>query len=138
VKPNAFTGRTKAPTDRDVAAALGDAKPVWDSIVAGMAEELGLDREWKTYGVKFGWALRLKKGKRNIVHIGPCEGSFTVLFILGERALSAARASGRSRAWAKLLDDAPHYPEGTGIRLDVRSAKDVAVVKKLAKIKLDN
>lgn len=75
MKPNAFIGRARRPSDADVAAALGAAKPVWDSIVVDMARELGLsDSEWKTYGVKHGWALRLRKGKRNIAHLAPCHG----------------------------------------------------------------
>jgi hypothetical protein len=139
VKPNAFIGRTRIPTDADVAAVLGPAKSLWDSIVVEMAQELGLaDREWKSYGAKYGWALRLKRGKRNIVHLAPCHGCFDVLFILGDRAVSAARASRLGRAATKLIDEAPHYPEGTGVRLEVSRAKDVPLIKKLARIKLQN
>jgi len=39
----------------------------------------------------------------------------------------AARASRLGRAAAKLLDEAPRYPEGTGIRFEVRRATDVAL-----------
>jgi hypothetical protein len=139
VKPNAFIGRTKTPTDADLTAALGAAKPLWDLVVVEMAQELGLpEREWKSYGSKHGWALRLKRGKRNIVHLAPCQGCFTVLFILGERAVNAARASRLGRAGTKLIDEAPHYPEGTGIRLEVTRARDIPLIKKLARIKLEN
>jgi hypothetical protein len=51
---NAFIGRKTPPADKDIAAALGPAKPAWDQLVQGMATELGLDRGWKTYGAKFG------------------------------------------------------------------------------------
>jgi len=60
-----------------------------------------------------------------------------VLFILGERAVRAARAS-RLAAANRLLDEAPRYPEGTGVRFEVRRAKDVALVRELARIKLEN
>ena len=137
--PNAFIGRTKAPTDAELSAALGATKPLWDLVVVDMARERGLaDREWKSYGVKHGWAFRLKRGKRNIVHMAPHQGCFTVLIILGERAVNAARASRLGRAATKLIDEAPRYPEGTGIRLEVRRARDVTLVNKLARIKLDN
>jgi hypothetical protein len=88
VTPNAFVGRTKTPTEADLREALGAAKPVWDRVMVDMARELELTHEWKSYGPKFGWALRLQRGKRNIVHLGPCEASFTVLFILGKRAVN--------------------------------------------------
>ena len=89
-----------------------------------MARELGLaDREWKSYGIKHGWALRLKRGKRNIVHLAPCQGCFAVLFILGDRAVSAARASKLGVRATKLFDEAPRYPEGTGIRFEVSARR---------------
>ena len=137
--PNAFIGRTEPPSERDLAAALGPAKPLWDAIVVDMARELGLtEREWKSYGVKYGWAFRLKKGKRNIVHLGPCQGAFAVLFILGDRAVDAARAGKLGARATKLFDQAPRYPEGTGIRFEVRSSKDIPLIQKLARIKLEN
>jgi len=138
MKPNAFIGRTKAPSDADLAAALGTVKPLWDEIVVGMAEELGLTgSEWKSYGVKHGWALQLRRGKRNIAHLAPCEGSIRVLFILGDRAVAAARAARLGVRAAKLIDDAPRYPEGTGIRLEVSRPRQIPLVRKLARIKLD-
>jgi hypothetical protein len=136
---NAFAGRAKPPRDRDVAAVLGAAKPLWDAIAVDLARELELtDAEWKSYSPKYGWSLRLKRGKRNIVHLSPGEGRFMVLFILGDRAVAAARASRLGATATKLLDAAPRYPEGTGIRLEVTRAAQVALVRKLARIKLEN
>ena len=139
MNPNAFVGRTKAPSDADLAAALGAVKRLWDEIVVGMARELGLTgSEWKSYGVKQGWALQLRRGKRNIVHLAPCEGSVRVLFILGDKAVAAARAARLGATAAKLIDDAPRYPEGTGIRLEVSRERQIPLVRRLARIKLDN
>jgi hypothetical protein len=72
------------------------------------------------------------------VHLGPCQGSFAVLFILGDRAVKAARATRLGRTAEKLLDKAPRYPEGTGIRLQVTGPRYLALIRKLAQIKLDN
>ncbi len=137
--PNAFIGRPKAPAETDVAAALGKAKAAWDLLVVDMARELGLDaREWKCVGKKYGWSLRLMKGKRNIVHLSPCEGSFRAAIIMGDKAVKVARESRLGRAAAKLLDDAPRYPEGTGLRFEVSSEKAIPLIHKLARIKLEN
>jgi hypothetical protein len=139
MNPNAFIGRAKAPSDADVAGALGPVKPLWDEIVVGMAHELGLTAsEWKSYGVKHGWVLQLRRGKRNIVHLAPCTGSIHVLFILGDRAVAAARAGRLAASAAKLLDEAPRYPEGTGVRLEVSRQRQVPLVRKLARIKVEN
>jgi hypothetical protein len=37
-----------------------------------------------------------------------------------------------------LLDEAPRYAEGTGVRLIVKATEDLASVRKLAAIKLAN
>ena len=87
---------------------------------------------------RHGWALRLRRGKRNIVHLAPCQGCFHVLFILGDRAVKAARRSGLGRTGTKLLDEAPRYPEGTGVRLEVKRPRQIPLIRKLAAIKLEN
>ncbi len=138
MKPNAFIGRKTQPTDKDVAEALGPAKPAWDKLFKDMAADLELDQAWKTYGAKFGWAAQLRRGKRRILHLGPCAGSFEVVFVFGDRAVKAARASGLGRTAEKLLDAAPRYPEGTGIRIEVRGPKHLPLIRKLAQIKLKN
>ena len=135
--PNAFIGWTCAPTENEVAAVLGHVKPLWDSIAEDLADELGLTgSEWKCAGRKYGWSLRLKKGKRNILYLSPCEGCFRVAVILGDKAMDIARASDLNESAKRLLADAPHYPEGTGIRLEVSRPEDLLLISNLAKIKL--
>jgi hypothetical protein len=72
------------------------------------------------------------------VHVAPCQGCVHVLLILGDRAVKAARAGSVGSVVTKLLDEAPHYPEGTGIRLEVEGPKLVPVIRRLARIKLEN
>jgi hypothetical protein len=137
--PNAFIGRKTPPSDADLASALGALKPLWDEITDGIGRELELlGREWKSYGPKHGWVLRLQRGKRNIVHVAPCQGCIHVLLILGDRAVEAARAGRPGKAMTRSLDEAPRYPEGTGIRFDVASPKHVPLIQRLARIKLEN
>jgi hypothetical protein len=54
------------------------------------------------------------------------------------RAIAAARAAKLGTSAAKLIDDAPRYPEGTGIRLRVSRARQIPLIRKLARIKLEN
>jgi hypothetical protein len=139
VIPNAFIGKTKKPTENEMAAALGPTKSVWDKLVADLAGENGVDvQEWNSYSPKAGWSLRLKRKKRTIVWLAPCQGCFRVAFILGDKAMKAARECGLPKRVLKILDEAPRYPEGTGVRFEVKSAKELAVLKKLAAIKLEN
>ena len=52
--------------------------------------------------------------------------------------MAAARVSDLSKSTLKLLDEAPKYPEGTGVRLMVKVPKDLPAIRKLALIKLAN
>lgn len=137
--PNAFIGRAGRPTDADLAEALGPIKPVWDGLIADLAAKHDVTiQEWSSYSLKAGWSLRLKRGKRTIVWLSPCDGCFRVAFILGDKALLAARQGGLSARALLALDEAQRYPEGTGVRLLINGPKDISTVKKLAVVKLDN
>ncbi|HWR15614.1 MAG TPA: DUF3788 domain-containing protein [Terriglobales bacterium] len=137
--PNAFVGRKDKPTPTEVTTALGSSAAAWEELTAWLAERHHVDiQEWKSYSPKYGWSAQLKLKKRTILHVSPCSGCFRVMFILGDRAVTAAKNSKLSKKLAELLAKAPRYPEGTGIRLDVKSTKDLAPVRKLAEIKLQN
>lgn len=136
---NPFIGKTTPPSDADLEKALGPAAPLWDQLVAELASEHDVTtREWKSYSAKYGWSLRLKRGKRTIVWLVPNAGFFEVAFIFGEKALTAIRQTAVPARVLRMLDEAPKYPEGTGLRFEIKTAKDIAVVKKLAAIKLQH
>jgi hypothetical protein len=136
MKPNAFIGQTRTPTEKQLAEVLGTAKAAWDALQETMAEEHGLTREWKFYSVKMGWALQLRRKGRNIVHLGPCNGSFRAALIFGEKAMATVRAARFPARIRKIIAEAPRYPEGTGIRLEIKKPNDIEIVKQLAVIKL--
>ena len=137
--PNAFVGKAHKPTDDELVAVLGARKALWDQLVGGLAREHGVEvQEWNSYSPKAGWSLRLKYKDRNIVYLSPSKGCFMASFALGDKAVKAARQSGLPAPVIKIIDEAKRYAEGTAVRLDVKGAKGVAIVKKLAAIKLAN
>lgn len=137
--PNAFIGKLEQPTAEELTDALGPARAHWDQLLARLAAELNLVvEEWNSYSPKYGWALRLKMKKRNIVYLGPGRGGFNVSCILGDKAVEAARHSTLPRRVVKLVEEGTRYPEGTGVRMEVASAKDIPAILKLAAIKLQH
>jgi hypothetical protein len=136
--PNAFIGRAEQPSTEEISAALGPTDGLWKELVAWLAEQGVAGQEWRSYSSKAGWSLRLKIKKRNIIYLSPCSGCFRVALIFGDKAVAAARQSSLSKSTLKLIDAAPRYPEGTGIRLTVKGTKDLAAIRKLALIKLAN
>jgi len=137
--PNAFLDKPAKPTGTELAAALGPAMSLWNQLAGDVAKESGVDvQEWNSISKKYGWSLRLKLKQRNIVYLSPHHGCFTAIFILGDKAVKAAHAAGLPASVIKRLDEAKRYAEGTGLRIEVKGAKDIAIVKKLTTIKLQN
>jgi hypothetical protein len=136
---NAFAGRATQPTEGELASALKDSHPLWQNLVADLKKELKLDRqEWNSYSVKAGWSFRLQSKKRNIVYLSPRAGNFLASFALGDKAVAAAQKSNLPSHVLRIVNGAKRYAEGTAIRIEVRAAEDVDVVKTLVKIKLEN
>lgn len=132
-----FDDRAAPPTEQTLAQALGRAARAW----ALVKEQVGrlcapLREEWAFAGAKFGWSLRLKRADRVIVYMTPGRGQFLASFVLGERACAAAGEASLPAGILRLIAEARKYAEGRGIRIPVRTARDVAAVAKLAAIKL--
>jgi hypothetical protein len=136
---NAFINHAAQPTPEELATALGPTAAVWNKLVGCLADECGLTvQEWNSYSLKAGWSMRLKLKKRNILYMSPCKDYFRVAFILGGKAVKAARQIKLPQRITKAIDDAPRYPEGTGVRLIVKRMTDLPAILKLAAIKLAN
>lgn len=92
---------------------------------------------WPLFGgLAIGW--QAFNGCFAIAWLAPCRGCFRAAFTLGDKVMRAARQARLPRRIVKALVAAPKYPEGTGLRLEVESARDIGVLKRLAAIKLVN
>ena len=136
--PNAFIGKSEQPSNTELAAVLGPSAPLWSELIEEItADTPSLAQEWK--GVcsnKYGWSLRLKQKSRNIIYLSPCQNCFRVAFILSDKAVKAAGEAHLPKPVARALATAPHFPEGTGLRLVVNRTSDLPAIRKLAQIKL--
>ena len=136
---NVFVGKTQAPSEAELATELGSAKPFWDRLLATLATQYRSDvREWSSYSPKAGWSLKVKHDQRTILYLSPSRGCFMASFALGDKAVKAAQQSGLPQGALNLINHAKRYAEGTAVRIDVFGTKDVAIVEKLAAIKLKN
>ena len=136
---SAFDNKSKKPRASDLEVTLGRTSVHWDDLVCHMAADYApLTKTWGFAGEKWGWSLRLRQKKRTVLYMTPCRGHFLVGFVLGEKAVKAARGSKLPEAVLTVIDAAKKYAEGRGVRIEVKNKKDVAITRKLAAIKMEN
>lgn len=136
--PNAFIGRKTQPSAKDLTAALGDSVEAWKELTVWLISGGISVNEWHSISPKYGWSLRPKLKSRNILYLGPCVGCFRVSFVLGDRAVAAALASDLPKPILEEIAGAKRYAEGTGVRLLVKTPEDLAAIRTLVEIKLEN
>ena len=137
--PSTFDEKAARPGSQELALMLGRTSRLWLDLVARMETDFGpLAEEWKVAGKTSGPSARLKKADRVIVYLKPCQEHFLASFALGERACKAAHAAGLPASILALIDAAPKYAEGRGVRIPVRTKRDVESILALAAIKLKN
>ena len=135
--PLVFADKTAPPTETTLAEALGSSHRLWAEVAKYAADRHGsATTEWKFPGVKWGWSFRVKDAKRILIYMTPDDGFFRVAFAFGDKSVADAEGSALPEPIKDQLRNATRYPEGRGLRLEVRSRSDVTVVKKLVDIKL--
>lgn len=136
---SAFDDKASPPTDRALARMLGRTSALWARLKADLQGEYGpLVEEWSFAGKNYGWSFSLKQPKRALVYMTPCQGHFLASFALGEKACRAAHEAGLPSSILAIIDAAPKYAEGRGVRIPVRLQRDVDGVERLAAIKSAN
>lgn len=136
---SAFDDKSRPPKEEELAAMLGSTYALWNDLKKRIATRFApLAIEWVSSSKATRWGLRLKQEKRAVLYMTPCKSYFLASFALGEKAVKAARESGLPASLLAVIDSAKKYAEGRGVRLEVKTAKDVLNVEKLAVIKMAN
>ncbi len=134
-----FDDKSVKPDSKALVKAIGKTAGYWKKIRSNLENDYGeLIDDWKYYGQKTGWLLKVLRKKRNLFFCIPLKGSFRMAFVFGEKAVSAVQSSDLPEAIKLELKNARKYAEGRGIRIDVKSAKDVKNIRKLVEIKVKN
>jgi hypothetical protein len=93
-----FDDKSKMPGDADLQEALGNTKKLWDELTAYIKDTYDcVTKEWKFYGKKYGWQMKLPSKKRNIMFLIPRKGYFLAVFVFGDKAVETIVNSFRSK-----------------------------------------
>jgi len=76
--------------------------------------------------------------KRNLFFFAPCDKHFRIAFVFGDKAVKAIEESDVSPTLIEEVVGAKQYPEGRGLRIELRKPKQIEDVVKLTAIKVNN
>lgn len=128
---------THQPSPDDLATALGRTARLWGRLVDEVvSRHAPIEQVWNFGGPKYGWSLRIRRKGRNVLYLIPQKRQFLVGIVLGDRAVKAARQSDLAAEVLAMIDAAPVYAEGCGIRVPVTTRAHVEAMLKLTAIKL--
>ncbi len=132
---NAFPEKANPPTPAQVAAALGGMMSVWNEFLRFIHEQHSpIVEEWKF--MKSGWALMPQCKGRTVCYLFPEHDRFTIAFVLGEKAVTAALQGKLPKRMVDEIESARPYAEGRGFRLQVTTARDLPHLQKLVTMKM--
>ncbi|MEY8608827.1 DUF3788 family protein [Parabacteroides segnis] len=135
-----FEDKTKEPQDSELEIALGSTFPLFETMCKYLVDTYkDIRPEWKHYGNKTGWLLKIFKGKRNIMFVVPYEKTFTVTFTFGDKATQQVMESDISDEIKTDLQNAKKYMEGRVIVIPITDdTENVDHLINLIDIKLNN
>jgi len=117
--------------------ALGKCYNTWIDLVQFFRDHVSPASEtWKNYGKTSGWTLLFGHKDRTIFYLFPNHRYFTVLFIYGEKAVSAAKEADLPDQTLQLIVHAKPSQEERSFQIEVNGDKELDLIKKLIKIKL--
>lgn len=134
-----FIDKSVKPDNEMLAHTLGTSYKLWDKIKTTLATNYGgLNEDWKFYGQKIGWTLKLLYKKRNLFFLTPYENYFQIGFVFGDNAVFVIEKSDLPVRIIDEIRSAKKYAEGRGLRLAVKKSYDVKLILKLTEIKISN
>jgi hypothetical protein len=134
-----FIDKNIKPDNKMLADALGSSYKLWDKIKISLTTNCGdLNEDWKFYGQKIGWTLKLLYKKRNLFFLTPYENYFHIAFVFGDKAVAIIEKSNLPINIIEEIKNARKYAEGRGLRIAVKKQNDAKLVLKLTEIKISN
>jgi hypothetical protein len=124
----------KPPSTRELANLLGRSHAAF---LALTERGSAFSCEWKRYGKKSPWVLKVSQADRTLLYATPMADAFEATVVLGERAAQAALAGRVSKHLHTSIRAAKPYVEGRPVRVIVKGQADLAGVEELVAVKLN-
>jgi hypothetical protein len=122
----------RAPSGDELVHLLGRSHPAFRALAHDRA---GATCEWKRYGKRGPWTLKVSESARTLYYLIPHAHQFEVVVVLGERATEAALAGGVRPGLHAAIRSAKPYVEGRSVKVVVVGDADLEDVEALLTVK---
>jgi hypothetical protein len=133
---NIFMAETPRPEESSIQAALGEKFPWY---LGALEAAAGFGQDWKYYGAKYGWKLKVWDGSKALFELTVAKGYFRLSMAVREAELEALRADASTAQGLSELLDAGKSKNGWGIRLTINEEakyeKACALIKAVAALR---
>ena len=128
--------RGRVPDGAELTARLGEARPLWDDLVAWVDATYGVVGEPVWYGKESGWVVRFRRGGKSLLTMLPqVSGGFTAGVVIGPSLWETVPAAPLSPAVRAAWDASRPYPDGRWLGFEVVDRAVVEDVKRLVALK---
>lgn len=133
-----FDSKMVVPNDQMLDIELDESVIYLNQIKASIKNYGDLTPEWKYYGQKAGWVLKLFCKKRNVLFIVPLSGYFRAVFTFGDKATDVILAGDFPNSLKHEIFTAKKFAEGRTVQLEVKDNAQCRLVLSLIHIKVKN
>ncbi len=134
-----FDSKMVVPDNKMLVYELGESIQYLNLIQSEIQNKFGdLTPEWKHYGAKSGWILKLFSKKRNVLFVIPLQGFFKVAFTFGDKAANNILEGNFPDSKKEELVAAKKFAEGRTIQLEVKTAGQCEYILEIIHIKMKN
>jgi len=130
-----FLDKSAPPSEQEVAQALGAAFPLWQGMVAFMAENYDMQVPFSFGGKNYGWNLWYRKSGKPLTSLFPNQGYFVAQVVLGREQVDKAMSMELGPKASQRLRDTPQFHDGKWLYIPVQEAQDLADVQQLILLK---
>jgi hypothetical protein len=136
---SSFLDRSFQPDPERLSDVLGESFNLLQQVREYLSQTFGeIVEEWKFYGAKSGWLLKMLKKKRNLFFVIPMQDFFVISFVFGDKAVAQIFETDLPDELKSTLQNARKYAEGRGLPIEVRSEKELEQIKTLVDIKVNS
>jgi hypothetical protein len=120
-----FHSKASFPDDLSLKKALATVYPAYKKLLTLIE---AYPREWKFYGPKIGWQLKVTKKGKALFYLIPQNGLFRLGFAVRDKEKEVLLNSKLPIKAKEELAIAKRYPEGYPLKLQVKKESDVRAV----------